>query len=430
MVLLSMLSLSNNITNRFDRVQITTGKESYRKPYPSNMHPPKPLPTDNVSNRYEQITAKLRGILSATVQRDLAHFIESQLAQIACATHFTFKKKLWGITHSLLINQGSIYIKNIKSLGSGSFKQVKAALALPLQQNEKTANLVALAASKEGMRAEDLPSATKEMEIHQALKNVPGIWPIHFWFQHTSDRNPELEKVVSVLDIADGDLACLSGPTSNLTLKEEFLLSQILIMGLYNMHIRGLIHGDIKDRNALFRRDTNGRLTAGLTDFGHTFYLDSDEPHNVYRLGFYGTLRNSAPELFGNTDFTNQDEVDYFKTDIWAFGIMLYQLHFKKSPPWVSVIDSCCEKNTNILKEVTDWDRNKIEEMVQKSIERPLARLNSSKELNEKEQFERLIYQLLRFDPAKRIDAREALSEIATIIRGNTPDKDDCCIIS
>ena len=112
----------------------------------------------------------------------------------------------------------------------------------------------------------------------------------------------------------------------------KFLIVNICICLKY-IHQNGIIHRDIKPENFLF--DDNGYLY--LTDFGLAIYeeenvtdsefdINNNEKETHINENVVGTLGYIAPEiLLGKS-------IDYSKGDIYSFGVICYELIFKKRP--------------------------------------------------------------------------------------------------
>lgn len=86
------------------------------------------------------------------------------------------------------------------------------------------------------------------------------------------------------------------------------------------MHENGIIHRDIKPANILLFRDGD-EVIPKLCDFG------AGKIQNPGRLAYsiIGTENYIAPEV------TNWDGYS-FSSDIWSFGVILYELFFYKNP--------------------------------------------------------------------------------------------------
>jgi serine/threonine protein kinase len=85
------------------------------------------------------------------------------------------------------------------------------------------------------------------------------------------------------------------------------------LLGLKKCHDKGYFHGDIKPENFIMK---NGR--PYLIDFGCTF----SEKENKSM----GTLEYRAPEILPGKKGNNT-----IKSDIWACGLVLYRLTYKRS---------------------------------------------------------------------------------------------------
>ena len=110
-----------------------------------------------------------------------------------------------------------------------------------------------------------------------------------------------------------------------------------LLCALEYLHINGYIHKDIKPENIMI--DKNGHIK--LTDFDlscktnvsiniinnilqyneNTFYDDNDK----YITNICGTFEYMPPEIIIGDKYNS-------KVDLWMFGILLYELKYKKTP--------------------------------------------------------------------------------------------------
>ena len=83
------------------------------------------------------------------------------------------------------------------------------------------------------------------------------------------------------------------------------------------MHKQGLIHRDIKPENILIK---DGNIIK-ICDFGWCVQTDVSNPRNT----FCGTLEYMAPEMILNNPHNHT-------LDIWALGILLYELVHGRAP--------------------------------------------------------------------------------------------------
>ena len=84
------------------------------------------------------------------------------------------------------------------------------------------------------------------------------------------------------------------------------------------MHIKGIVHRDIKSDNILVASVDN--LEIKLTDFGLSIYLDKSLDNDIL-----GTPLYMAPELIKSQKYDS-------KIDIWSAGIVSYILLSGKLP--------------------------------------------------------------------------------------------------
>lgn len=87
--------------------------------------------------------------------------------------------------------------------------------------------------------------------------------------------------------------------------------------GIYHMHKQGLIHRDIKPENILIKE---GNIVK-ICDFGWCVQTDVATPRST----FCGTLEYMAPEMINNQPHNHT-------LDIWALGILLYELVHGRAP--------------------------------------------------------------------------------------------------
>ena len=92
-----------------------------------------------------------------------------------------------------------------------------------------------------------------------------------------------------------------------------------LLLAIEYLHKMNIIHRDIKLSNVLL----NENMEVRLCDFGLAIDNGIKEQKNIC-----GTLNYIAPELYNKKGGLKYS----FKTDIWAFGVLMYSLFFHKTP--------------------------------------------------------------------------------------------------
>lgn len=90
-----------------------------------------------------------------------------------------------------------------------------------------------------------------------------------------------------------------------------------VIHAINYIHDLGIVHRDIKPENLLL----NNKNQVKLCDFGGVIKIEDGEE----RQTFFGTYEYMAPEIIDGTKYNNS-------VDIWALGILLYEMLHGYSP--------------------------------------------------------------------------------------------------
>lgn len=119
--------------------------------------------------------------------------------------------------------------------------------------------------------------------------------------------------------LPDGDLeARLESKLDTFTVLN--ILSQISD-ALHLIHKQGIIHGDIKPANVLFR----GKNCPLLTDFGISHRIEPKKEVDLGSNDLYASPTYASPELIQGKPF------DY-RTDLYSLGIMMYEMLLGTKP--------------------------------------------------------------------------------------------------
>jgi serine/threonine-protein kinase len=167
----------------------------------------------------------------------------------------------------------------------------------------------------------------KEVQLARKISG-PHVCRIHELFVIAADKNapPGAFLTMEFLDgITLADKLRQSGP---LPWREAQKIALEICAGLQTIHEAGIIHRDLKSRNIMLA-SRNGSTRAVLMDFGlasefstHTSATRTDlTKHDA----FLGTPDYMAPEQFEGRELTPA-------TDVYAFGIVLYELLTGKHP--------------------------------------------------------------------------------------------------
>ena len=131
-----------------------------------------------------------------------------------------------------------------------------------------------------------------------------------------------------VMEFIDGtnleDVVALHGPPPVAFAVE---IAQQSLKALGYLHTRGFIHRDISPDNLMLTEDGDGQPLVKLIDLGLAKTLDNVGGSHLTQTGtFLGKLRYAAPEQF------KADGVVDARTDLYAFGVVLYVLLTGKFP--------------------------------------------------------------------------------------------------
>jgi serine/threonine protein kinase len=112
---------------------------------------------------------------------------------------------------------------------------------------------------------------------------------------------------------------------------ESIVIATQVLDALSRIHAQGIVHRDIKPSNIMLTYSENGQVCAKLMDFGVSRLAEQDE--QLSRLtttdsGGPGTPLYMAPEQIDSKTFGEISSA----TDVYAMGVMLYQLLSGKPP--------------------------------------------------------------------------------------------------
>ncbi|MFY9224245.1 MAG: bifunctional serine/threonine-protein kinase/formylglycine-generating enzyme family protein [Blastocatellia bacterium] len=210
----------------------------------------------------------------------------------------------------------------------------------------------------------DLKEIEKESRLWVEIGKHPNILPI-------IEADVYDEYVVVVSEYApDGSLeAWLKSHGGNApNLESALQITLGILSGLEHLHCRRIIHRDIKPANVLLQGDT-----PRLADFGLARVLRASAKNS----GIAGTPNYMSPEAF--------DGQRSVQTDIWAVGVILYQLLSGSLPfsqtDWPSLMKAIINNEPKPLPENIPL---MLKEIVSKALQKdPLRRYASAKDMKD-----------------------------------------------
>eukprot|EP00493_Phyllostaurus_siculus_P002264 UN02276 len=94
-------------------------------------------------------------------------------------------------------------------------------------------------------------------------------------------------------------------------------------MGIAHLHFNNIVHRDLACRNLLMCNEKSKSLRVVVSDFGFSRQLDQEA--SATTKSHVGPVRWMAPEAILNKQYSG-------KSDVWAFGALIYELMEEKVP--------------------------------------------------------------------------------------------------
>ncbi len=378
----------------------------------------------NIVKRSEQL-AKASIETQPLTERELlqlAYFIEVRLPVEAAKGFSVFTKKAYDLPRSLQYSKqagGMVYLlanhKIAKIKAQGGMKLISSAAQVCLAKYDQAPLPFVRGLTKKWLGTEDLLQVKQEVmltkklaqEIQKRFPQEPlGIVPVHSIRSFTNSN--AVPKLSLISPAFDGDYFVFLEKEDKPPLKTLILLASGAARGLNQLHALGYAFGDFKNENCVFKENPVTKVIedARLIDFGFTFCTQTEAPK--HDIGYYATTTYTAPEQFGMIPFKG----DSMKADVFAFGVSFYMQFHRMPPPWTDFLQEQMEnENPTDLASM----QVKVRQSIEETIEKPLLALSQKPILTPDEQFQYLIYQALRLDPAKRIDMETFRKELAKI---------------
>jgi hypothetical protein len=154
-------------------------------------------------------------------------------------------------------------------------------------------------------------------------------------------RSEHVAKVVDFGELGDGtlymvmeylegrDLAEFLAQNGPLAVEQacDYVLQACI--GLAEAHSHGIVHRDLKPQNLFLCTDVGGEPLVKVLDFGISKVPTESEGNLTQTAAILGSPRYMSPE-----QVRSSRDVDV-RTDIWAMGVVLYEL-LSGSPPFVA----------------------------------------------------------------------------------------------
>ncbi|CAD8199399.1 unnamed protein product [Paramecium pentaurelia] len=213
-------------------------------------------------------------------------------------------------------NQNETKIKQIgdyvfdfnKEIGSGYSSKVY------LGENLKTQQIVAIKVISSQTYTSPIQKSLLKNEISILLRiDHPHLMKV---FEVSQSAN----NTYIVTEFCNGGTLERQMQTNELAIPKVFSILKQISLGIQALHNKKIIHRDLKPANILIHQNV-----YKLADFG--FALIEDQIESIIKRFNVGTPLYMAPEILLKNQYSE-------KSDIWALGIMTYELIFKSIPPY------------------------------------------------------------------------------------------------
>jgi serine/threonine protein kinase len=280
-------------------------------------------------------------------------------------------------------------------IGEGSKKMVTKAVLY----DTKNPKIVA--------RCQQMIDISLERDITERVQG-PGIIKAYAFTEHKEGR--KVYKTMYGKLYRDASLHKFfdTNKIRKLDLRDKVEIAYELLSGLEKLRENNVIHRDMCASNCLIDiTKVHGvkKIDAVVADFGSARYIwDIDgmppDGHTAY----------TGPEGIFRSKMTGRQ---YYKTDIYALGTVLYWLYYEKEPAWVenNMTKTPYSKNgkyhkyVSLLKKETGSHRRSL-----------MKKIGQGKSLSADDQFEWMILRMLSVDPDARGTVQELKVEAQAIL--------------
>ncbi len=359
------------------------------------------------ANKTASICCKLsrRPLLSKNEFLKTVLFIEEKLANFIEQKKYYLRQSETGLLCPIEYDPitRSIFIHLPIVVGQGADKKVTKSILYDARRPKIVARLV----------QKESEQTSLEVRTLKRLKGSRGVLQLVAQTKHS--ENGVAYVTFFTHYYSAGSLAAVINDCSyRFSLKEKMKIALDILKGLEMIEKRGIIHRDLKKENYLIevvqdRKRKEGktvkrRIQVVIADFGNALSVHSVQGQKPQLSSSY-----SAPEgIF----FDKLRGSEYYKTDLFAAGCVLYRLFYERKPFWQLVGEK--NKASGVARK-----KRVIELLEAESCKRRKAlELKAAKnlKLTIKEQLELLILIMVHPEPALRSNAKSLRKKLVSIL--------------
>ena len=276
---------------------------------------------------------------------------------------------------------------NLDNLGEGTKKIVTKSILYDVTQPEVLARCQQLDDPKRKK------SIKRELKMTQELRECAGIVRARAFTTHTEDGK-KYNTIFCKLYEPGAFSKVLKNKSQQFNLQEQMSIAYNLLRGLEAMRKHQVVHKDLGAENYLLnieeREGKPRKVEAVIADLGCATY-----EHLSWGRA-QGHAAYTAPEGIFRNELRG---ADYYQTDLFAVGCLLYRLYYGERPLWqnLSLVRGKAPEKIRYKRMVAIIDIETKERRLELQ-----RKQRKEKELSQKEEYEQLILRMVNPDPNKR----------------------------
>jgi serine/threonine protein kinase len=221
-------------------------------------------------------------------------------------------------------------------------------------------------------------------------------------------KRKEKEKMIAVVysEIYTASLSYLQSKKITFSRQEMMRLALDLLTGLSSMHKRNIVHRDLHTGNYFVnvkKYKGKRKISAVIADFGSSRYSS-----HAAHLKAQNRASLTAPE---GAFFEKMQGREYFATDVFAVGVLLYKLFYDTDPQW------SIKAKFLYSPRPPQQNYHELYESIEQATFVQRNFLAQKRKKSKVEDFEYLILRMVHPDPSKRGSASSLLNELKRIIK-------------
>jgi len=359
-----------------------------------------------------RVAAATRALQQGEIDTDLRHkqvfslclFIETQLPYFIKNEKYYLARGTHGLVRAIEYDpetkRAFVHLgwRDFEEIGRGTNKIVTKAIMYEGAKSEIVA------------RCEQQIDIPDEWKFTRYLQGTPGVVDSKAFTSYTV-KDKKYYNVYAKL-YRPGPLSrILRDDTLHFTLKDKVKIALDIARGLDGMQKKNVVHRDFCGQNCLINisktKSGKKKLDAVIVDFGCAGFATEAKGSRAQGHSCY-----TAPEGIFRSKL---DHEDYFKTDLFAAGALLYCLQIEDKPEWLDPL---------LIREgrkSPEYRFNKhvwlISEAIKKEKERLLHKQKELQRVTRKDEFELIILKMIDPNPQKRGTAAEHLNKLEKLYK-------------